>query len=122
MELVPEFTFYIPNSFSPNGDYANESFFGKGLGVKDYNIWLFDRWGNMVWDCHYTGKNTAWDGNGQDGMPSACKWDGKVASGGIDMSGGSGQVATEDVYVWKVRLTDVFDKKHTYVGHVTIVK
>ena len=42
------------------------------------------------------------------------KWDGR-ANGGKD-------VAQQDVYVWKVRLTDVFDRKHAYIGTVTIVK
>jgi gliding motility-associated-like protein len=122
VELIPEFTFYMPNTFTPNGDDANEFFFGKGRGIKDYNIWLFDRWGNMLWDCHYTGKNTDWDGTGQDGMPSSCQWDGIVVKGGMDMGGNSGVLAQEDVYVWKVKLTDVFDKQHNYIGHVSIIK
>jgi gliding motility-associated-like protein len=122
VELIPEFTFYIPNCFTPNEDHTNEFFFGKGRGIKDYNIWLFDRWGNMIWDCHYTGKNTDWDGNGQDGMPSVCKWDGIVVPGGVDMNGKSGQLAQEDVYVWKVNLTDIFKRQHNYIGHVSVVK
>ena len=55
-------------------------------------------------------------------MSSTCKWDGIVVSGGMDMNGNSGQLAQEDVYVWKVKLTDVFDKQHNYIGHVSIVK
>jgi hypothetical protein len=126
VELIPEFTFYISNSFSPNGDNQNDFFFGKGRGIKDYSIWVFDRWGNDIWDCHYSGKNTDWDNDNmipkQDGMSSACKWDGVVVKGGMDMSGGSGKVVQEDVYVWKVKLTDVFDKQHSYIGHVSVVK
>jgi gliding motility-associated-like protein len=122
VELIPEFEFYISNSFTPNGDGTNDLFFGKGRGIKDYNIWVFDRWGNNIWDCSYSGKNTDWDNTNQDGMPSACKWDGAVVKGGMDMSGGSGQVVQQDVYVWKVKLTDVFDKNHTYVGRVTVAK
>jgi gliding motility-associated-like protein len=122
VELIPEFTFYIPNTFTPNHDGKNELFFGKGRGIKDYSIWLFDRWGNQVWDCHHFGNNTAWDGPGQEGLSSFCKWDGVVVSGGVDMNGNSRQLAQEDVYVWKVNLTDVFEKRHTYIGHVNIVR
>ena len=122
VELVPEFTFYIPNTVTPNGDGTNEFFFGKSRGVKEYNIWLFDRWGNLVWDCGYKGKNTDWDAPMQDGMSSFCKWDAKVEPGGVDMSGNSKLLAQEDVYVWKVKLTDIFDKKHTYIGHVSVVR
>lgn len=122
VELLPEFTFYIPNTVTPNGDFINESFFGKSRGVKEYNIWLFDRWGNLVWDCNYTGKNTDWDAPMQDGMSSFCQWNAKVEQGGADMSGGSNELMQEDVYIWKVKLTDVFDKKHTYMGHVNIIR
>ena len=122
VELIPEFTFYIPNTFTPNADGMNEIFFGKSRGVKDYNIWVFDRWGNLIWKCHYEGKNTSWDYAGQDGISSACKWDGVVQDHGIDMNGNSKQLSQEDVYVWKVELTDIFDKKHNYIGHVNIVR
>lgn len=116
VELIPEFEFYIPNCFTPNGDFINEVFFGKSRGVKEYNIWVFDRWGNLIWDCDYEGKNIDWDNFGQDGMSSACKWNGKVEGGA------SNSMVQEDVYVWKVRLTDIFDKKHNYIGHVSVVK
>jgi hypothetical protein len=55
-------------------------------------------------------------------MPSVCKWDGIVVPGGVDMNGKSGQLAQEDVYVWKVNLTDIFKKQHNYIGHVSVVK
>ncbi|MBI4931367.1 MAG: PKD domain-containing protein [Bacteroidetes bacterium] len=124
VDLIPEYTFYIPNTFTPDGEgpSTNELFFGKGRGVKEYDIWIFDRWGNMIWNCNYSGSNVPWDVFGEEGMPAKCKWDGKVKQGGIDMSGGSRKLSEEDVYVWKVRLTDVFDRKHTYVGNVNVVK
>ena len=116
VELDPEYEFFIPNCVTPNNDNINDLFFGKSRGVKDYNIWLFDRWGNLIWDCHWAGRNIDWDDLGQDGMSSACKWDGKVEGGN------SNTLVQEDVYVWKVRLTDIFDKVHTYIGHVSVVK
>lgn len=122
VELIPEFTFYIPNCFTPNSDWTNEMFFGKGRGIKEYKIWLFDRWGNMIWNCQREDKNTNWDNPMQEGLPSACKWNGVVVAGGLDMNGRSNQLAQEDVYVWKVKLTDVFDRVHNYLGHVSIVR
>jgi gliding motility-associated-like protein len=120
VELFPEFEFFIPNCFTPNGDNANEFFFGKGRGIKDYNIWIFDRWGNMIWNCHREDKNTNWDSEvatpKQEGLSSFCKWDG-IVEGST-----SGESVQEDVYVWKVKLTDIFDKVHNYIGHVSVVK
>ena len=121
VELLPEFTFYIPNTFTPNNDFTNELFFGQGVGVKDYTIWIFDRWGNLIWDCNssYAASNPKYL---MDAAATPCKWDGKVVKGGADMSGGSKQLVQEDVYVWKVKLTDVFDQKHTYIGNVNVVR
>jgi gliding motility-associated-like protein len=97
--VAPEFTFFIPNAFTPNGDGKNETFFGQGIGIAKYEMWIFDRWGNLIF--------TATDIN--DG------WDGKV-------QGGSGKLCQQDVYVWRVNIVDVYNKKHQLVGHVTIAR
>ena len=96
--VVPEFTFFIPNAFTPNGDGVNDYFYGSGVGIGSYDLWVFDRWGNMIFRSN--------DLNDQ--------WDGKANYGAEE--------AQEDVYVWKVKLTDVFGKPHRYLGTVTIVK
>ena len=97
--IEPGFTFYIPNSFSPNGNGVNDYFFGSGTGIKNYDLWIFDRWGNMVF---HTSELTE-------------KWDGSKKDTGTDSD-------LMDVYVWKVAITDVINKKHDYIGTVTIVK
>lgn len=116
VEFFPEFSFFMPNALTPNDDNNNDLFFGKGIGVKEYNISLFDRFGNLVWSCSCQGKNTDWDNMGQDGMPSACKWDGSL------QRNKNTETVQRDVYVWKVKLTDIFDKIHNYIGNVTVVK
>ena len=95
----PEFTFFIPNAFTPNGDGVNDGFFGTGLGITDYQIWIFDRWGNLIFTT--TDINESWDGSVQ---------------------GQGGDVVQIDTYVWKVALTDVFEKKHKFIGHVSVIK
>jgi gliding motility-associated-like protein len=99
VEIGPEFTFYIPNAFSPaNNDGVNDYFNGKGIGIAKYEMWVFDRWGERVF---YTDDiNKGWDGRVQGKTP-----EGK-----------------QEVYVWKVKLTDVLGKKHEYIGHVTLLK
>jgi len=100
VEVLPEFTFFIPNAFTPNGDGKNDFFFGTGIGIEKYNIWIFDRWGNLIFE----------------GDDLQDWWDGKV------QGGSSNAICQQDVYVWKVVLTDVFDKKHKYIGHVSLIK
>ena len=97
--IGPEFTFFIPNAFTPNGDAVNDFFFGTGIGIAVYDIFIFDRWGNMI----YHGDNI-----------DTSKWDGKANQGS--------DIAQQDVYVWKVKLTDIMGKKHNYIGTVTLVK
>ena len=99
VEVLPEFTFYIPNAFTPTRtDGTNDTFFGKGVGIVDYHIWIFDRWGNMIFDT--TDMGHGWDGRAHNGA----------------------DVAQQDVYVWKVLLKDIFGKRHEYIGTVTLVK
>jgi gliding motility-associated-like protein len=96
--IAPEFTFFIPNAFSPNGDNINDTFYGQGIGIAKYEIYIFDRWGNNVFY----------------GDDLSKVWDGKANHGS--------EMAQEDVYIWKVKLLDVNGKKHNYIGTVTIVK
>lgn len=95
--IGPDFTFFIPNAFTPNADGKNDFFFGKGIGIIEYDLWILDRWGNMIFH----------------GDELDDKWDGKA--------NGGNETAQKDVYVWKVQLTDIFNKKHSYLGTVTLV-
>lgn len=96
--ISPEFTFYIPNAFSPNQDGINDFFSGTGMFFTDYEMFIFDRWGNQIF---YTQDITR-------------QWDGRANQGN--------KVAQQDVYVYVVKLKDIFDKEHKYIGHVTLLK
>ncbi len=109
-DIKPNFTFFVPNSFTPNKDKTNDYFYAKGIGIKDYDFWIFDRWGLEIWSCHQDGSNVPWDAYGNEGMPSSCRWDGTL----------SGDKVQQDVYVWRARVTDVFEKVHVYIGSVTV--
>jgi gliding motility-associated-like protein len=99
IKILPEFTFFIPNAFTPRASAGvNDVFNGKGIGIIKYDLWIFDRWGNMVF--HSGDLDEGWDGKANGGK----------------------HVAQEDVYVWKVHLTDIFNKQHNYLGTVTLVK
>ena len=41
-------TLFIPNSFSPNGDGTNDSFGAVGENISDFEISIFDRWGERI--------------------------------------------------------------------------
>ncbi len=100
-ELVivePDFAFYVPNAFTPNDDGINDSFTGKGVFIIEYEMWIYDRWGEMIY--HTTDMDKPWDGK---------------AKGGQEM-------AQRDVYVYVIKLKDVKQNHHKYRGSVTLVR
>ncbi len=110
IRVEPQYSFYIPNAFTPeNQDGLNDYFFGKGSGIAIYDLWIYDRFGNMVFH----------------GKDINDKWDGKANKEGdmdtLFIPGGK-RVAQRDLFVWKVILTDVFGNIHNYKGTVTLVR
>ncbi|MES2286803.1 MAG: PKD domain-containing protein [Bacteroidota bacterium] len=97
--IEPDFLFYIPNTFTPDGDGVNDSFNGKGVFIKDYEMMIFDRWGNLIYKT--TDINQPWDGKAN-----------KVSS----------IIAQADVYVYVINVTDFKREKHNFKGLVTLVK
>jgi len=48
--VYPTYSVYIPNSFSPDSDMINESFYPIGIGVFSYEMTIYDRWGGVVFN------------------------------------------------------------------------
>jgi len=99
IKINPAYTFYIPNAFTPNGDGTNETFKGTGIGIKNYTIMIFDRWGELIFQ--------------SDDMEKG--WDGTF-------KGKGGGKVQEGVYVWKVQLRDEANKEHDFDGTVSVIK
>jgi len=99
IRIDEDYSLYVPNAFSPNSDGVNEVFKAVGFGVKDFKMYIFDRWGNQVFftDDLYKG------------------WDGRFQSKGED-------IVQEDVYVWKIEAKDIKGKKHQLAGIVSLLK
>jgi gliding motility-associated-like protein len=59
--------FFIPNTFSPNGDGVNEIFYPRGTGLfKIKNFKIFNRWGELMFEKNSFDANNptyGWDGN-----------------------------------------------------------
>jgi gliding motility-associated-like protein len=98
--IGPDYSIFIPNAFTPNDDNKNDVFNVKGAGIdpENFEMWIFDRWGNMIYftDDLYKG----WNGHANYGS----------------------EVAEEDAYVWKIKCKDVFGNKHSYIGHLSLIK
>ena len=77
-----EYAFFLPNSFTPNGDGLNDSFFpvGDKISVENYSFKIFNRWGEMIFSTNDF--NEKWDGTYQNNALSS------------------------DAYIWKIDLVD----------------
>lgn len=94
------FTFYAPNSFTPNKDNSNEYFLplGTNWDEKEYQLLIFDRWGNECFSTKDMNEG----------------WDGKVNN--------SKELSQIDTYVWKVKLRDVYGNPHSFHGVVNVLR
>ena len=101
IRITGVYTIYVPNAFTPTDTKnLNDYFRPQGIGIsdKDYSFYIFNRWGNLIYESH--------DFKGDEG------WDGTY----------KGELVPLDVYVWKLQFKDINGKHHVLHGHVTIVK
>ena len=95
----PGWTFYIPNSFEPNGDGINNSFGPKGTGITNFEMWIFDNTGKQIYNCNDI--NSPWDGRLQEGSNVVCP---------------------EGYYLYQMKVLDSCGYNHTYTGILTLEK
>ncbi len=60
VNLQNEQSFYLPNSFTPNGDSYNDRYEFEGENVEVQSIRIFNRWGEEIFS--QEGSFTGWDG------------------------------------------------------------
>jgi gliding motility-associated-like protein len=84
------------NIFVPNGDDLNEVFFVRGKGIRQLNLTIYDRWGEMVFET--TNPEIGWNGT----------YNGKEAESGV--------------YVWYLNATLFDDTKINQKGDVSLVR
>lgn len=65
LHVVTEVILYAPNSFTPDGDEFNNKYvyYIQGIDRNSFNIKIFNRWGNIVWESN--DPDTFWDGTYQ---------------------------------------------------------
>lgn len=94
--IDPELQFYAPNAFSPDGGGPNEVFFGNGVGLLEYHMRIFDRWGELIFETEEL--HGAWDGS----------------VGGAE--------APTGVYVYWFRVQGISGEVQEHIGHVTLLR
>lgn len=57
----PPLNVFVPTAFTPDGDGINDIFKAEGTFISEFQLWVFDRWGNVVF--HTTNPSKGWDGS-----------------------------------------------------------
>lgn len=100
VKVREELIFYVPNTFTLGGDQFNNTFFPvftSGYDVFNYELLIFNRWGEMIFELHNT--EIGWDGTYK------------------------GAMVQDGTYTWKIKVkVKDYDEHKQFVGHVNMVR
>jgi gliding motility-associated-like protein len=94
--------YYIPNTFTPDGDEVNNVFkpvFTNGIDVNTFKMSIYNRWGELIF----------YSENPYEG------WEGTYGSDGLDVQAG--------VYTYLISFkTPQFDDRKIISGHINLIR
>ena len=100
IQVIEEVIFYVPNTFTPDGDNYNEYFqaiFTSGYDPYDFTLLIFNRWGEIIWESHNV--DVGWDGTY------------------------GGMLVPDGTYTWTIEFkTSNNDERMAVNGHVNVIK
>jgi gliding motility-associated-like protein len=98
IQLIEDLVFYVPNSFTPDGDEFNNVFLPiltSGMDISTYKLALYNRWGEVVFET--SDVSIGWDGT----------YHGKLCQNGV--------------YTWLLTFKSKYtDRYYEFNGHVSI--
>lgn len=101
IDVIAEFSLFIPNAFTVNQDDKNEKFEVKGMGLQEntFEMYIYDRWGRCIFESRNI--NEGWDGS----------------------IGGADPLKTQQgVYVYRIYVKDNFGTLHQFTGKLVLIK
>ncbi|OQA01670.1 MAG: PKD domain protein [Bacteroidetes bacterium ADurb.Bin408] len=98
IRILPTYSIFIPNAFTPNGDGINDYFRPVVTNIEEFLMLIYDRWGEMVYETDDILK--PWDGHINNSM----------------------EIGTQDVYSCVIILKDFMGETHKYIGRVALIK
>lgn len=97
--VIPAILFYAPNTFTPDNDEFNQSWVYQvmGIDVYDFNLRIFNRWGELIWETN-------------DPTQS---WDGTY----------NGEIVQNGTYAWRATVKDVYlDDRKEFTGFINVLR
>jgi len=99
VNVISDVLFFAPNTFTPDDNEFNQNWSVSilGIDVYDFNVKVFNRWGQIMFESN--DPNGAWDGT----------YGGKLVPSGM--------------YAWILETKDAeTDARYKYQGHVTVLR
>ena len=100
IQVNEEVIYYIPNTFTPDGDEFNQTFqpiFTAGFDPYDWNMKIYNRWGQIIFESN----------------DPTLVWDGTY----------NGTLVQDGTYLWTVEYkTIASDERRTDTGHLNVIK
>ncbi|MBU1717575.1 MAG: gliding motility-associated C-terminal domain-containing protein, partial [Bacteroidetes bacterium] len=99
LKVKGEYTLFMPNSFTPDGDGINDKFAVKGSGISNdgFKMTIYNRWGEVIY------YSTDLDAG----------WNGRLSNG---------EKAEQGTYTWQVSFYEIWGKGHLEIGKVTLIR
>ena len=97
--VIQDILFFAPNTFTPDGDEFNQLWKPEitGIDIYDYDMFIFNRWGELIWESH--NPSVGWDGT----------YNGKKVPIGT--------------YVWRARVSNPYDDaKQEFNGSINVLR
>lgn len=95
-----EIIYYVPNSFTPDGDEFNQTFlpvFTSGYDPFKYHLSIYNRWGELIFESY----------------DASIGWDGTYG----------GNLVQDGTYTWQITFGDLYnDENYELIGHVNLIR
>lgn len=100
INIQEDLIYYVPNTFTPNGDFVNGMFlpvFTSGIDIENYEFLIYNRWGELIFET--TNSTTGWDGTYEN------------------------LISPDGVYIYQIRFEDLYTAKaYEIFGHVNLIR
>jgi gliding motility-associated-like protein len=94
--LLPSFL-EVYNVFSPNSDGTNDNWLVNSVNIKEITVWIYNRWGQIVFEAHNT----------------EVKWNGLTING---------DECPEGTYYYILKATGLDKKEYDLNGHISLFR
>lgn len=94
----PIMDIYVPTAFTPNGDGINDVFMAKGNSIREFQMWIYNRWGELIF--YSEDINEPWLG---------------------EVKGGE-HFAQDEVYTWVIKAVGVRNNSFERSGTVILLR